>query len=686
MSRLEDSPVVPVSLDQLNPIPPVTELKQVTILLHVTGGNFQGAQQAVDSIIRNLNRKDFTLIVGINAADRPTRAHFEELMRSGVIDHLQVSIPNIGKWAMIKRLLPIVQTPFVWLLDDSIVIIDSGALKRRLEAAMYSHSEIVAWGQKCFVTNNFLCGRYDAESFVQRAPWFRGLAPPNGNGGNSGKWHFISGSCLFLRTQSFRSLNWPPSELRRHDDIILGEAMRQQRWQIKDIGRMGTAKQIPERTCEMENTLFQLVPVDEGGPDLGGWFADTDAVCYQEFVCCIKNGTIVEIGSWKGRSLSTIVDMCHERNNRIVAVDSWEEPLIREIFLSNLVKLKAQDVVEVQHGEADDLAVGFQDGSVDLVFIDLPPSKELLTRTIREWKPKLGASGFFAGANFSSPEVRKVVLESFPRIEMHGNLWKSVHEFPHVIQRTRGCVVIPTFQDSALLKENFGNRLRSTDELDIYVFDDNAEPEISMNVRRLCEENDWRYRHSGQPQHENLSNEMRDSSPYVQFIWRSMTSLAHEYDYVVKMDTDAFIIEEDWYEDFAHKLTNKFTIAGTLELRPSCESTSFWKRAGEQGHPWRPRVFESHMQGGIYGMSSSALIAVGNMGFLLGPHTGYGEDRYMSFCGRLKGVEFLSTPSVGSWSRLNRPPLSVISHLKAIHPLIQSEWVEFQCSHEKHTV
>ena len=44
--------------------------------------------------------------------------------------------------------------------------------------------------------------------------------------------------------------------------------------------------------------------------DLGGWFTEIEAAVYRSVVASIRSGVVVEIGVWKGRSLSAILDIC----------------------------------------------------------------------------------------------------------------------------------------------------------------------------------------------------------------------------------------------------------------------------------------------------------------------------------------------------------------------------------------
>ena len=113
----------------------------------------------------------------------------------------------------------------------------------------------VMWGKGayCDYPGNFT-DLDDPAAFVRSAPWYRGLPPPSwrpggkgemnfqGRGTGDGRWHFILGGCWLIRTAALRAMDWPDPRLLRHgDDVFLGEAIRQQGWQIASIGTPGVA-------------------------------------------------------------------------------------------------------------------------------------------------------------------------------------------------------------------------------------------------------------------------------------------------------------------------------------------------------------------------------------------------------------------------------------------------------------
>ena len=141
------------------------------------------------------------------------------------------------------------------------------------------------------------------------------------------------------------------------------------------------------------------------GLDLDGWFTETEAEVYRSLVQRIRCGIVVEVGVWKGRSISAILDVCRTNQNRVYAVDTWRpdprdagyrEAVRRDIaavFRDNVARLGHATTVEILHEESRDAARLFFDRSVDLAFIDADHSYKAVIEDLRNWLPKVCAAG-----------------------------------------------------------------------------------------------------------------------------------------------------------------------------------------------------------------------------------------------------------------------------------------------------
>lgn len=234
----------------------------LTVCVLTYGDHFGLARRCIDSIRAHTDRALYQLVVGANAVGRETRDHLRALERSGDIDRVHRSRQNLNKCPMMRRMFHGVSTPYLCWFDDDSYVTESGALERLLNVARRSPSSTVMWGQlaTCVYPSTFI-DIDEAEAFVRTARWYRGLTPPGWEPGGKGEfnfegrgrgdpnWNFIIGGFWLIRTRAFRALNWPDRRLiKQSDDVLLGEAVRQQGWNLENTGAAGIAiNQAPRR-------------------------------------------------------------------------------------------------------------------------------------------------------------------------------------------------------------------------------------------------------------------------------------------------------------------------------------------------------------------------------------------------------------------------------------------------------
>lgn len=219
----------------------------------------QLARRCIDSILRHCDRDFYRLIVGANAVGTETKKYLEDLHQRGVIDELILSPVNLNKNPMMRLMFQRVHSEFIWWFDDDSSVTSDSALQNRLEMARESGPEVAMWGQVLFCDSEGFCND-DPVAFVRTASWYRGLTPPfpepggkgeldfEGTGRGNPQWYFVAGGEWFCRTASIRELDWPDRRLTiLGDDVFLGEAVRQQGWQICNLGVHGVVINGSER-------------------------------------------------------------------------------------------------------------------------------------------------------------------------------------------------------------------------------------------------------------------------------------------------------------------------------------------------------------------------------------------------------------------------------------------------------
>jgi hypothetical protein len=177
----------------------------------------------------------------------------------------------------------------------------------------------------------------------------------------------------------------------------------------------------------MTNKRFKKI--DHYYHSLEGWF-NMEKQYLELLDATPEGGTFVELGCYKGKSTSFIGVEIHKRKRDInfFAVDSFQGATnstdaneikayegiseIEESYTYNvsLIGNKIKTIVSL----TDEAAQYFDDGSVDVVFVDGGHSYEVVKADILAWLPKVKKGGILAGHDFNAWQgVNKAVTEIF---------------------------------------------------------------------------------------------------------------------------------------------------------------------------------------------------------------------------------------------------------------------------------
>lgn len=227
----------------------------VTICVLTYGDYYDLVFRCIESIRKNCKRSLYRLFVGANAVSDRTRRYLEDLAQEGHIDRIYFSEININKCPMMRRMFANVETELIWWFDDDSYITESYSLLKWLQIAETSAEDTMMWGHVFFFghENDFNYGT-DVVGYIKRASWYQGKTPPSweiggkdefdfeGRGTGDGRWFFATGGCWLVRTRAIQELDWPNINLvKRNDDVVLAEAIRQKGWKMQDVGALGVA-------------------------------------------------------------------------------------------------------------------------------------------------------------------------------------------------------------------------------------------------------------------------------------------------------------------------------------------------------------------------------------------------------------------------------------------------------------
>jgi predicted O-methyltransferase YrrM len=150
----------------------------------------------------------------------------------------------------------------------------------------------------------------------------------------------------------------------------------------------------------------------------------------------IENYSVfVELGVWKGHSISFLADALRNKNKKIYAVDIFEDwdknkdvqeevKHISEIYNTVLKKTNTRHLITDIKSISWEAANLFEDNSVDFVFIDADHSYESVKKDIKNWLPKIKKNGIIAGHDFHAESVSSAVNELIADVQTaKGSVW-----------------------------------------------------------------------------------------------------------------------------------------------------------------------------------------------------------------------------------------------------------------------
>ena len=147
------------------------------------------------------------------------------------------------------------------------------------------------------------------------------------------------------------------------------------------------------------------------------WFSFQEV--YSSWINNIENGgSIVEVGCWRGKSISYLaVELINSQKNiKLYAVDTWlgssehqQHPLVKqnklfEDYLNNIKRVS--HVITSIRKESVLAAKDFEDNSIDAVFIDGCHEPECVTEDINAWYPKVKINGILAGHDWHNAGIK----------------------------------------------------------------------------------------------------------------------------------------------------------------------------------------------------------------------------------------------------------------------------------------
>jgi len=140
------------------------------------------------------------------------------------------------------------------------------------------------------------------------------------------------------------------------------------------------------------------------------------------FLKAKKMNSIVEIGSWKGRSTHALLSGCH---GLVYAVDTFKNSTNKKDSYNDFIRnVEHFENLRIYRMKSLEAAKKFKDKSIDMVFIDADHSYEAVKSDIEAWLPK--TKKLICGHDYDPkewPGVVKAVNEKFLKIKSVHHVW-----------------------------------------------------------------------------------------------------------------------------------------------------------------------------------------------------------------------------------------------------------------------
>jgi predicted O-methyltransferase YrrM len=165
--------------------------------------------------------------------------------------------------------------------------------------------------------------------------------------------------------------------------------------------------------------------------DIGGWMTQQEMIYLLN--AAKKMESIVEIGSWKGKSTHALLTGC--KRGIVHAIDhfkgspsdgyahqeAFDDP--ESVYMQFLGNVGHFPNLKVHKSSSEDAAKEFEDMSIDMVFIDAEHTYDAVKKDIELWFPK--CKKLICGHDYNFPTVKEAVLTFFPEevIRVHGSIW-----------------------------------------------------------------------------------------------------------------------------------------------------------------------------------------------------------------------------------------------------------------------
>lgn len=170
-----------------------------------------------------------------------------------------------------------------------------------------------------------------------------------------------------------------------------------------------------------------------------GFFTEQDKKTYQYLVRSYfkSNTSFAELGVWKGRSLTYVMETLIRKKANIFAVDNFNPPKttrisseakeknIEEEFLKNMAEFDYDKRINFIKQDSAEAANSVKDETFSMIFIDSYHDYEHCKKEIKNWLPKIISGGLIAGHDYKTFDSIRMAVDEMSQGKQHNieNIW-----------------------------------------------------------------------------------------------------------------------------------------------------------------------------------------------------------------------------------------------------------------------
>jgi hypothetical protein len=213
---------------------------RVTICVHCYGSRVEFHRRSIAAVLKTVPSARLRLRIFCNAAAQATVDHVKELERVGRLEKAYFSETNINKYPAMRQMfwdpaLPLSTNWLLWFEDDTFCDIHPAWFQNfcdNVASACRADPSVGAIGPNYFFPVNA-----ELAQWIRSAAWHRGRGFRDRTGKEqpgADKIHFITGSCLGLKTEAIRRCDIPDARVTtERGDVFIGEQLWQHGYRLR---------------------------------------------------------------------------------------------------------------------------------------------------------------------------------------------------------------------------------------------------------------------------------------------------------------------------------------------------------------------------------------------------------------------------------------------------------------------